>query len=324
MRRLFAVLLFALALLPLRADDARSRYIAKYKDIAVEQMLSSGVPASITLAQGCLESGNGTSKLATQANNHFGIKCRGWNGPSILHDDDLKGECFRSYSSAEQSFQDHSDFLRYNDRYGFLFDLDPEDYKAWARGLKKAGYATDPAYPEKLIKIIEDYELYRYDKVSSATSDGRREALSLPPSPSRLERSSEVEAPLHFKPRSVGSVTIDYTFYERHGVLYIVANGTETYASLARQFNLFRREIMRYNDVKRDGVIPAGKIVYLQAKRNQSTKDLAKHVVAEGETMASISQRFAVKLKNLYKFNNMKPGSEPAPGSIISLRKEKK
>ena len=190
--------------------------------------------------------------------------------------------------------------------------------------LKKAGYATDPAYPEKLIKIIEDYELYRYDKVSSATSDGRREALSLPPSPSRLERSSEVEAPLHFKPRSVGSVTIDYTFYERHGVLYIIANGTETYASLARQFNLFRREIMRYNDVKRDGVIPAGQIVYLQAKRNQSTKDLAKHVVAEGETMESISQRFAVKLKNLYKFNNMKPGSEPAPGSIISLRKEKK
>ena len=131
-------------------------------------------------------------------------------------------------------------------------------------------------------------------------------------------------APLHFKPRSVGSVTIDYTFYERHGVLYIVANGTETYASLARQFNLFRREIMRYNDVKRDGVIPAGQIVYLQAKRSQSTKDLAKHVVAEGETMASISQRFAVKLKNLYKFNNMKPGREPAPGSIISLRKEKK
>ena len=155
MRRLFAVLLFALVLLPLRADDKRQQYIRQYKDIAIEQMLSSGIPASITLAQGCLESGNGTSTLARQANNHFGIKCRNWRGPTIHHDDDLKDECFRCYDSPEQSYQDHSDFLRYNDRYAFLFDLDPTDYKAWARGLKKAGYATDPAYPEKLIKIID-------------------------------------------------------------------------------------------------------------------------------------------------------------------------
>ncbi len=324
MRRLFAVLLFALVLLPLRADDKRRQYILQYKDIAVEQMLSSGIPASITLAQGCLESGNGTSTLATQANNHFGIKCRNWTGRTIRHDDDLKNECFRSYTSPEQSYRDHSDFLRYNDRYSFLFDLDPTDYKAWARGLKKAGYATDPAYPEKLIRIIEDYELYRYDIISAGDAKGSASAVVLPPSPATLERPRQVEAPLQFKPRSVGSVTIDYTFYEKHGVLYIIANGTETYASLARQFNLFRREIMRYNEEKKDHTIPAGTIVYLQAKRGQSSKDLAAHVVEEGETMKSLSQRFAVKLKNLYKFNNLRPGSEPAPGSLIKLRKESK
>ena len=139
-----------------------------------------------------------------------------------------------------------------------------------------------------------------------------------------LERPVQVEMPLQFRARSVGRVTIDYNFYEKHGVLYIVANGTETYASLARQFNLFRREIMRYNDEKKDHVIAAGTVVYLQAKRSQSSKDLAAHVVEEGETMKSLSQRFAVKLKNLYKFNNLKPGSEPAPGSLIKLRKETK
>ena len=304
-----------------KADDLRRDYIRKWSETAVEQMIASGVPASITLAQACLESANGTSTLTTQANNHFGIKCRGWNGPSFRHDDDLKDECFRSYDNAEQSFSDHSDFLRYNDRYAPLFDLDPTDYKGWARGLRKAGYATDPQYAEKLIKIIEDYRLYEYDVLEPIQG---KLTITLPPSPITLERATKVEAPLHFKPRSLGSVTIDYTFYEKHGLVYIVANGTENYASLARQFNLFKRELLRFNDEKKDHTIPAGEIVYLQAKRSQSTEDLAKHVVEEGETMRSLSQRFGVKLKNLYKFNNMRPGREPAPGSIISLRKIKK
>ena len=313
-----AMLLFSLVL---QGGDLRRDYIRKWSDTAVDQMIASGVPASITLAQACLESGNGTSTLATQANNHFGIKCRGWNGPSFRHDDDLKDECFRSYDNAEQSFSDHSDFLRYNDRYAFLFDLAPTDYKGWARGLKKAGYATDPQYAEKLIKIIEDYQLYEYDVIKPRKG---KLTITLPPSPVTLERVTEVEAPLHFKPRSLGSVTIDYTFYEKHGLVYIVANGTENYASLARQFNLFKRELLRFNDEKKDHTIPAGEIVYLQPKRNQSTEDLAKHVVEEGETMRGLSQRFGVKLKNLYKFNNMKSGREPAPGSIINLRKVKK
>ena len=305
----------------LQADDLRREYIRKWSETAVEQMIASGVPASITLAQACLESANGTSTLARQANNHFGIKCRGWSGPAFRHDDDLKDECFRSYDNAEESFSDHSDFLRYNDRYTSLFDLDPTDYKGWARGLKKAGYATDPAYAEKLIKIIEDYRLYEYDVIKPRKGGT---SVSLPPSPVTLEKVTKVDAPLHFRPRSLGSVTIDYTFYEKHGLVYIVANGTEDYASLARQFNLFRRELLRFNDEKRDHIIPAGEMIYLQPKRNQSTADLAKHVVEEGETMRGLSQRFGVKLKNLYKFNNMKPGREPAPGTIINLRKVKK
>ena len=305
----------------LQADDLRRDYIRKWSETAVEQMIVSGVPASITLAQACLESANGTSTLARQANNHFGIKCRGWSGPAFRHDDDLKDECFRSYDNAEESFSDHSDFLRYNDRYASLFDLDPTDYKGWARGLKKAGYATDPAYAEKLIKIIEDYRLYEYDVIKPRKGGT---SVSLPPSPVTLEKVTKVDAPLHFRPRSLGSVTIDYTFYEKHGLVYIVANGTEDYASLARQFNLFRRELLRFNDEKRDHIIPAGEMIYLQPKRSQSTADLAKHVVEEGETMRGLSQRFGVKLKNLYKFNNMKPGREPAPGTIINLRKVKK
>lgn len=316
-RTFFAATLMLVCCLALQADDRRSDYIRRWSATAVEQMIASGVPASITLAQGCLESANGTSRLAREANNHFGIKCRGWRGPSFLQDDDEKGECFRSYDSAEKSFSDHSDFLRYNDRYAFLFDLNPTDYKGWARGLKKAGYATDPQYAEKLIKIIEDYRLWEYDRLDES------EIAVMPPSPVKLETPREVDAPLHFRPNSLGNVTIEYTFYEKHGILYIIATGTETYASLARQFNLFRRELLKFNDEKKDHEIPAGAIVYLQAKRSQSTKDLAKHVVEEGETMRGLSQRFGVKLKNLYKFNNMRPGREPEPGTIINLRKAK-
>ena len=321
---LIATVLMLLACSIVSADDLREQYIRKWRDVAMEQMAASGVPASITLAQACLESANGTSRLAVEANNHFGIKCRNWNGPVVRHDDDFKDECFRSYDNPEQSFCDHSDFLRYNDRYSFLFDLDPTDYRGWARGLRKAGYATDPEYAEKLIRIIEDYKLYQYDMTGEQAVSAGKKPIVLPLPPSKLERSRQVERPLHFRPNSLGSVVIDYTFYEKHGLIYIIATGTETYASLARQFNLFRGELMRFNDEKKDHTLEAGSVVYLQPKRNQSTTDLAKHVVEEGETMHSMSQRFGVKLKKLYKYNNMTSGSEPEVGSIINLRKVKR
>ena len=159
-----------MAVLPLTAapDSPQRKYIAQYASMAVNEMYRSGVPASITLAQGMLESRNGESPLASKGNNHFGIKCHNtWEGGKMYYDDDRKGECFRKYKSVDESFRDHSDFLRYRDRYKFLFDLKTTDYKGWAYGLKKAGYATDPAYPQKLIKLIEDYQLYKYDTMSA-------------------------------------------------------------------------------------------------------------------------------------------------------------
>ena len=169
------IIFISLLLLQLAAaaqGTPQERYIQKWAPTAVREMYRSGVPASITLAQGILESRYGLSSLATEGNNHFGIKChKDWKGKSMRYDDDAKGECFRVYDSAEESFQDHSDFLRYRDRYKFLFDLKTTDYKGWAYGLKKAGYATDPNYPAKLIKYIEDYRLYEYDTMTTEDSD---------------------------------------------------------------------------------------------------------------------------------------------------------
>ena len=178
MKKLFIyIFVFVALLLPgvSNAQTAQEKYISTYADLAVQEMYRSGVPASITLAQGMLESGNGRSELAQKSNNHFGIKCHNnWSGERVYHDDDAKGECFRKYSHPYQSYRDHSDFLRYRDRYKFLFDLKTTDYKGWAYGLKQAGYATDPNYATKLIKIIEDYKLYQYDtKTASFGAAGK-------------------------------------------------------------------------------------------------------------------------------------------------------
>lgn len=329
-------ILLLVSLSAAQGGDVRQRYIDRYKDIAIQQMREKGVPASITLAQGCLESGNGLSTLATQGNNHFGIKCHNWTGETIYHDDDEAGECFRRYETAEESFRDHSDFLRYRDRYAFLFELDPTDYKGWAKGLKEAGYATDPNYAAKLIDIIEAYNLTQYDldvaeQATEAAPDDEKDdaasdatpAASLPPSPAKLEESRPAD-PVRYKNFSVGDVTIGYNVLEKHGICYIIANGSDTYSSIAREFNLFKREILAFNEEKADRTVETGTVVYLQAKRKQSDVNLAKHVVEKGETMKELSQRFAVRLKYLYKYNNINPGSEPAPGSMINLRKPEK
>ena len=167
MKQVVLTLFCALLALSLSAQSVQQQYIEKYAPVAVAEMQRSGVPASITLAQGLLESGSGRSTLATKGNNHFGIKCHSkWTGDTIHADDDRKNECFRKYKSADESFRDHSDFLRYSDRYKFLFELERTDYKGWAYGLKQAGYATDPTYASKLIKYVEDYNLSRYDTLT--------------------------------------------------------------------------------------------------------------------------------------------------------------
>ena len=291
----------------------RKQYVEKYAETAVREMKATGIPASITLAQGCLESGNGNSTLATKANNHFGIKCHNnWKGKTIRHDDETRNECFRSYDSADESFRDHSDFLRYRDRYAFLFDLEPTDYKGWAYGLQKAGYATATTYATSLIKIIEDEELWRYDKLD------RQEREALPPTPLQAETSTA------FKPlpgHKLYTASLSREIRSTNGVAYILAQEGDTYRGLAKEYSLFRGELLRFNERKRDTPLHAGEIVYVEAKKNESAKGLDKHVVEEGETMRDLAQRYAVKMKKLYQYNAMTPSTEPEPGAILNLRK---
>ena len=291
----------------------RTEYIEKYAETAVREMKATGIPASITLAQGCLESGNGNSTLATQANNHFGIKCHNnWNGKTVRHDDETKNECFRSYRNADESFRDHSDFLRYSDRYAALFNLELTDYKGWAYGLQKAGYATARTYAESLIRIIEENELYRYDKLD------RKAREELPPTPMEAEFSTA------FKPypgHKLYTASLSREIRTTNGVAWIIARDGDTYAGLAKEFNLFRSEILRFNDRSRNTALQPGEVVYVEAKKRESAKNLDKHVVEEGETMRGLAQRYAVKMKKLYQYNAMRPGTEPEPGTILNLRK---
>ncbi len=331
MQRLKLTIFLVLALsLGLKAQDANELYIAKYSDMAVEEMYRSGVPASITLAQGILESGSGTSTLAVNANNHFGIKCHSWDGEKTYHDDDRPQECFRKYDSAADSFKDHSDFLRYHDRYKFLFDLEPTDYKGWAYGLKKAGYATSPTYAEKLISLIERYDLSEYDTVEllvletetasagkkeSSESEGTLVKRGRPASPAQMESLSPAEGFTFSLSRQV---------FEKNGVACVMALEGETYSSIAAEYDLFLREILKYNDVSEDETLQPGQLVYIRAKKNQTEKGLDKHIVeSEDETLWKIAQRYGVKLKSLLKMNSFKGDEELVEDMVILLRKEK-
>ena len=311
LRKIVLILLLPVisAQFPLYGQRAvREAYIEKYKDMAIKQMNSHGIPASIIMAQACLESGDGRSTLAVKGNNHFGIKCHNWTGEKIYHDDDRRGECFRKYASAEQSYTDHSDFLRYSKRYASLFDLKPSDYKGWARGLKAAGYATNPRYAEMLIDIIEEHSLYRLDNM---------EYVSVPPSPSAIIK----EGVAVLDPGSnLYKLSIHRQIYSRNGKRYIVVTSYDTYASIAKEFNLFTRELLKFNDLSKRDAIESGTILYIEKKRTEGDKYMSKHVVESGETMRIISQEYAIKLSNLYKLNGMKSGAEPSIGDIINLR----
>lgn len=328
MRRVFVLSAVLLAVLAFdvagQQSSSRLEYIDKYKDIAIGKMKSHGIPASITLAQGCLESGDGRSDLAVKANNHFGIKChKDWNGPSYYKKDDDPGKsCFRKYKRVEESYKDHSDFLRYRDRYAFLFDLDVTDYKGWAHGLKKAGYATDPHYAQRLIKIIEDYQLYKYDRGEYAGKSDKvkGQEVVLPPSPSQLEAIKEL------KPAK-SSIWYKYsqnrTLYVRNSVTYIISSEGDTYESIAAEYNLFKSELLGFNDLKRDQVILPGTIVYLEKKKNRALKYLEYHVAEKGDNYYELSQRYAVKLKKILEYNGAGSTDHISENDIINLRNSK-
>ena len=313
---LAAALLAAGAFAAHTAADYKT-YIEAWSGLARSEMSRTGVPASITLAQGLLESGAGRSLLATGACNHFGIKCHRWTGRSFFKDDDKANECFRAYDSADESFRDHSDFLRYQDRYKGLFELDPTDYKGWANGLKAAGYATDPSYAAKLIKIIEDYELYRFDT---------GEDVSVPEAPSVVETPVVVET----TSMTVSQTHEEYMYvlarpvYRQNGVECVYAAAGETYESIALGHNLFRREILRYNDLSKDEPLAEGDIVYLGPKKRQAASGVDKYIVgSDSETLRGIAQRFGVKESSIRKINNFPLDYQPVEGDTILLRKAK-
>ena len=310
------------------AESPQEEYIEQWYRVAVSEMYRSGVPASITLAQGLLESGYGRSELAVRANNHFGIKCHDWRGQKVYFDDDRKGECFRKYPHAEASFRDHSDFLRYRDRYKFLFDYKVTDYKAWAYGLKKAGYATDPAYPRKLIRLIEEYDLSRFDKAgkvresSVASADAapaadKAEEVSVPATPLELE----TPVPLTDRRGKTMHLSLTRQLFSQNGVPFVYSVEGETYADIARYYGLFLKEILRYNDLDEDCRLLPGTVVYLQPKKSKAARQVEKYVAEGGENIRDIAQRYAVKMKSLMKKNAMEEPRDLLPGEMLSLRK---
>ena len=328
------VLIFPLAVLtllfscraykaPVRTRDSEATtesYINSYKDLAISEMKRTGIPASITLAQGIIESDMGRSSLALEANNHFGIKCHDdWSGPSMRYTDNRRNECFRKYGKPEDSFRDHSDFLRSEPRYRSLFSLGSADYKGWAHGLKKAGYATNPDYANMLVRKIDEYNLYNYDSGSVSAGNNLKEKTT-----EAVNSSGNAVVPLANTDSSAKENITFSAFPERvmekNRIKYIVVNERDTKESLERQFQLLRWELAKYNELGTDFQLSPGQILYLQPKRAKAETGNEFHSVAEGETMYQISQIYGIKLKSLYLMNRMTEGSEPATGQKIWLR----
>ena len=269
----------------IRWNQAYQNYFNKYKNIAIREMQRYGIPASITLAQGVLESGAGNSRLATVANNHFGIKCHDWTGPSISHDDDEQGECFRVYGSAIESFEDHSKFLRGRRRYSSLFQLARTDYRGWAYGLKRAGYATNPAYANSLIDIIELYRLYEYDTMTL----GKNDNIWSTPKPSRRED-------MDMRTRQ---------FRAFNDNCYLTAHAGETYENIAREIGIKAHKLAKYNEQPEDTRLNEGEIVWLRKKKHHVPDNFNRqyHTAKSNESLYDIAQLYGVRLKNIIKAN---------------------
>lgn len=303
----FFVSLLTINLLSARAAEKRMTqqdYINKFKDDAIKEMLMHKVPASITLAQGMLESDNGNSPLAIYANNHFGIKCHNeWDGPVFLKDDDKKNECFRKYEKVIDSYNDHSLFLKTRSRYSFLFELKITDYKKWAKGLKEAGYATDPKYPEKLIQIIEDNNLFEFDNISTLPS--------ISPSIVHHHENTKTLADTHIP-----------EILKSNDVNYVVVKDGDSFSKIAKELDMRTWQLYKYNELTENDKLTEGQRIYIQPKRRKAKEQF--HIVKEGETMYSISQLYGLKLSQLYRKNLMKPEEEPKAGDKLWLRKRKK
>lgn len=298
-----------------QAKITKEDYIAQWSKVAIEQMHAHKIPASITMAQGILESSYGNSMLATQANNHFGIKCHTWEGERVYKDDDKKDECFRKYAHALESFEDHSLFLSGRSRYAELFTYEITDYKKWSKGLRKAGYATNPKYPQLLIDIIEKNELYKLDLspldqplVNVDIAEKTLEDVSSK-TPQTGSLSSSVNYNLH-------KVTVN-----KARTQYITAKKGDTYYRIAKEFGISLKQIYKYNDViSKENTLDVGDKVYIMLKRNRSKK-LKSTEVKELTSLRNISQEFGIKLNRLQKLNpTLSPSKELAVGTTVFLR----
>lgn len=280
---------------------SKEEYADMWKQIAIQQMIDYKIPASITLAQGILESSSGNSDLAKKGNNHFGIKCHDWTGDKMYMDDDAKDECFRVYNSSEDSYIDHSKFLTTKSRYSKLFALDIVDYKSWAKGLKDAGYATNPKYPELLIEIIESLKLNELDVIGNSNSLSSPMVLA-------VKQSNE----------NVHAVQM-----HTNKVKYVVAKKGDTFYKISKEFNLGLWQLYKYNDFGlRKDVLEEGDIVYLQPKRRRSKdRDKVEIVVSGTTTLRQISQEQALKLESLIKLNNtLSPDEKISKGQKVNVR----
>ena len=285
-------------------------YIDKYKDIAIEEMQRTGVPAAITLAQGIHETGAGTSDLVIKSNNHFGIKCKTeWSGPAVYHDDDERGECFRKYDDPLQSYRDHSDFLKNRSYYASLFKLDPTDYKAWSFGLKKAGYATNPKYPQILIKLIEDYNLQDYTLIALNQKAPEKNNASF--------ASNNSSDPVEITPaKDLKQIYPSTVFKINNTKVVLVTKGT-SFLKVANDNDLSLARLFDFNDMPEQDVAIDDQLIFLQRKRKVGEKEI--HVVEEGETVYGIAQSEGIRLEQLMDYNFLKPGMQPKAGENLYL-----
>lgn len=309
MKRIFPLLFSILLPLSLKAQNSLyHQYIDRYKEMAVQQMHQYGIPASITLAQGLLESGAGTSDLARKANNHFGIKTGGtWTGPVFIQDDDAKNERFRRYRSVADSYEDHSLFLKNRQRYASLFTLSPTDYKGWAHGLKAAGYATNPEYAKKLIALIELYELYKFDKIKKTHAASAKKQHHLRDKDKRNETTVAGVASLKLR-------RCNETFY-------VLARQGDTFRSIALETGVSERRLIKYNEVDKSYRLKAGEPVFLEQKSSRVDCSLRKsqHTVKAGESLHAIAQSYGVRLERLYKANRLPASYAPRVGDRLKL-----
>lgn len=323
MRNLLLLFIITLSVVSSAQKITRQGYVNLYKQWAITEMNRVGIPASITLAQGILESECGNSELAVEGNNHFGIKCHSdWMGETIYHDDDKNQECFRKYTSAYDSFKDHSDFLKQKSRYSSLFELDKTDYKSWAYGLKAAGYATDPQYAQKLITIIEEMGLEAYDTENSLYVADDANDYTYDKTNGQVVKNNTEKTMLKVKKNLLYSINPlhEHNVEYNNGVRYIEVMGGDSFASIAKEFHLLVSELLSYNDLDATADITQIKYLYIRSKKNRAHPNCVTHVVKKGETAWSIAHKYGIKLRKLRRFNHLPAGDVVNEGDVLNLR----